>query len=71
MFRLASCRLGCCVCCDMLALHVGVSIDTAELSYLRQQLRDVTVELDLAREAKLSLESKHRTLTGDHQLLAK
>jgi len=46
-------------------------LDAADVIRLREQLRDVTAELDSEREAKLSLENKHQALTDDHQLLAK
>jgi len=46
-------------------------LDTADVTRLREQLRDIRAEWEVEHQAKLSLENKHRTLTDDHELLAK
>jgi len=46
-------------------------VAVTDVSRLQDDLKDIQVALDAEREAKLVLESKHRALTDEHQLLAK
>jgi len=45
--------------------------DSDSAKRLQQQLRDVTAQMESERADKRSLENQLRTLTDDHELLAK